>query len=72
MKYDVKPMTAGDRAVIRSALDHALVELVEARQVREWWATLGPDVRRQYQEFEALLGRLRLSVAEAAAVLDPD
>lgn len=61
--WSVKPMTEGDRAVVRSALDHAAIELVEARQVREWWATLGSDVRRQYQEFEGLVARLRRSLS---------
>ena len=42
-----------------------------------WWCALGPDVRRQYQEFEELAGRLHRGLEEvrkmgpAGYVLEP-
>lgn len=51
-------MNAKDRATVRASLNQATLELAAARQITSWWHELGPDVRRQYQEFEMLAGRL--------------
>jgi len=57
----MQELTEGERASVRSCLDHAAIELAEARCVHAWWERLGRDVRRQYQEAEALFVRLRRS-----------
>ena len=57
-------MTEVERASVRACLDQASIALAEARMVTGWWRMLGPDVRRQYQEFEALGGRLHRGLEE--------
>jgi len=47
-----------ERASVRACLDQSTIALAEARRVTGWWHALGPDVRRQYQEFEELAARL--------------
>jgi len=51
-------MTYVERASVRACLDQATIALAEARMITGWWHTLGPDVRRQYEEFEVLAARL--------------
>jgi len=51
-------MTDMERASVRACLDQSTIALAEARRVTGWWHALGPDVRRQYQEFEELAARL--------------
>ena len=57
-------MIESERASVRACLDQTTVALAEARMITGWWHTLGPDVRRQYQEFEALVLRLSWDLHE--------
>jgi len=70
-------MIESERASVRACLDQTTIALAEARMITGWWCALGPDVRRQYQEFEELAGRLHRSLEEvrkmgpAGYVLEP-
>ena len=57
-------MTEVEKASVRACLDQTTIALAEARMITGWWHTLGPDVRRQYQEFEALGARLHRNLEE--------
>lgn len=57
-------MIEAERASVRACLDQTTIALAEARMITGWWHTLGSDVRRQYQEFEALNCRLHLDLEE--------
>jgi hypothetical protein len=65
-------MSEAERASVRSCLDHAGIELATARCEHCWWQTLGSDVRRQYQEAEALVARLRRNLDEKMEVVHID
>jgi hypothetical protein len=54
-------LTEQEKAIVRACLDQVLIALSEAVEVRAWIETMGPDVRRQCQEFVCLVGRLRRS-----------
>ena len=48
-------MIESERASVRACLDQTTIALAEARMITGWWHTLGPNVRCQYQEFEAMV-----------------
>ena len=65
-------MNEEDRATVRACLDQVTVGLAEAREVGTWWETLGSCVKRQYQEFESLVGMLRRNLDTVKTVIHID
>jgi hypothetical protein len=50
-----------EKATVRACLDQAMVALAEAREEWVWWESKSAGVKRQWQEFESLVGSLRRS-----------
>lgn len=52
-------MSEGDRAIVRASLLRIELGMAEAREVLQWWRTLGEVPRQDWKDLAAAVGAYR-------------
>lgn len=52
-------MSDSDKAVVRSCLEQIELGMVEAREIRAWWASLSEKNRQEWRDFGSSVAAYR-------------
>jgi len=55
-------MTEQERAIVRACLQQAGLALMEAREVRAFWDSLGSDIKMRWADFQADVHSIEVSL----------
>jgi len=55
-------MSEQEKAIVRACLDQAGLALMEAREIRAFWDSLGSDVKMRWADFQADVHAIEVSL----------
>lgn len=57
-------MSESEKAVVRSCLEQVELGMIEAREVKTWWALLSEGNRQEWKDFAASVSAFRRGLAD--------